>query len=45
MGEMAEGGQLYGDGWELGLWWWALCSVYRCRIMKLYTWNLYGKNK
>ena len=29
MGEMGEGGRLYGDGWEPDLPRWSLCSAYK----------------
>lgn len=30
----------FDDDWKLGFWWWSCCSVYRCHIMMLYTWNI-----
>ena len=30
-----ERDQTYGDGWHLDLWWWSLCSVFRCQIVSL----------
>ena len=41
-GKMGKRGQLHSNGWKLDWCWWSLCSVYRCWIIMLYTWNLYN---
>ena len=45
VGEVDEGGQFYGNRWELDLWWWSLFSVYRYWTTMLYTWKLYDYKK
>ena len=34
--EMGESVQRYGDRWQLRLWWWSLCNVYRCCTPETY---------
>ena len=38
---MGEWAQVYGDGWELDLLWWSLCSVQKCSIIILHNLNIY----